>query len=333
MSLPSQAKKCDPIRSWFRVLEEMDEFIGIRFGHQGSPNSPPEWTFLGHDEFDGIGAFAHLLRQRGASVKELPSANHSTPNKLASYLKIIHYSLKNRKFTRIRDLTSQTDVSRRTHPPANFDYHAFTEEETSQIKKASQRHRISVNSFLLYSLDRIIRADLSPASSTISWMVPVNLRGHITQLSDEENHSSYVTVSVQDEDSMQSLHHSIYRQLNLGQHWVAWNSYKLGNFLSSGMKKALIRSNRAILAPCLGSFSNLGKWNLDPAPDASPFSGIWFFCPPVLRCQPLGAGCVTYGNRLTLTLQTHPAISVDPAISQNWMRHWTKDIKSNLEKI
>ena len=59
------SKATDPIRPWFDAAEEMGEFIGIRFGRVTPGAVEPEWMFLPHTDYDGIGGLAHLLRGRG----------------------------------------------------------------------------------------------------------------------------------------------------------------------------------------------------------------------------------------------------------------------------
>jgi len=52
----------DPISPWFNICEELGEYIGIRFGRIAPGTSDPEWFFVRHTDFDGIGGMAELLR-------------------------------------------------------------------------------------------------------------------------------------------------------------------------------------------------------------------------------------------------------------------------------
>src|SRR5882724_7555357 len=65
------AKSTDIIGEWFIAAEELGEYIGIRFGHIAPGTEQPEWTFLSHRDFDGIGGLARLLRQGGADLERL----------------------------------------------------------------------------------------------------------------------------------------------------------------------------------------------------------------------------------------------------------------------
>src|SRR2546430_14476508 len=69
-------KTTDPISPWFIAAEKLGEYIGIRFGHVTVGASRPEWIFLRHTDFDGIGGFAEILRRRGAELDHLPQIKY-----------------------------------------------------------------------------------------------------------------------------------------------------------------------------------------------------------------------------------------------------------------
>ncbi|MDG2323631.1 MAG: hypothetical protein P8M08_08935, partial [Akkermansiaceae bacterium] len=66
----------------------------------------------------------------------------------------------------------------------------------------------------------------------------------------------------------------------------------------------------------IGAFSNLGVWDPDKTIETSD---CWLFCPPVVKGQLLGAGCVTFQGRLGLTIQSHPALQNPPEIPKTWL--------------
>src|SRR5438045_1738577 len=68
--------KNDPITPWFKLCEEVGEYIGIRYGRVAPDADEPEWVFMRHMDFDGIGAFAEILRRRGAEIPRLPQLKH-----------------------------------------------------------------------------------------------------------------------------------------------------------------------------------------------------------------------------------------------------------------
>src|SRR5690242_20167417 len=76
---PQPIRSCpvsDPVASWFVAAEQLGEHIGIRFGHIAPGESQPTWFFKRHTDFDGIGGFAHLLRERGALLGRLPQIKY-----------------------------------------------------------------------------------------------------------------------------------------------------------------------------------------------------------------------------------------------------------------
>src|SRR5260221_2907370 len=68
----------------------------------------------------------------------------------------------------------------------------------------------------------------------------------------------------------------------------------------------------------LGSFSNLGDWDSEKTITQSDCEGAWMFAPPVLRCQMVGAGCLTFQNPFSLLIQTHPDLTTSSAGSPGW---------------
>jgi hypothetical protein len=80
----------------------------------------------------------------------------------------------------------------------------------------------------------------------------------------------------------------------------------------------------------LGSFSNLGNWDSEKEITQAGCQGKWLFCPPVLRCQLIGAGCVTFQNQLSLMIQAHSELTTDSNLCKGWMQNWVKEIELDL---
>jgi hypothetical protein len=161
-------------------------------------------------------------------------------------------------------------------------------------------------------------------------MLPVNLRGKVVRERDTANYSSYVSVKVQPRETVRDLHEKIYAALDRREHWANWHAYELGRFSTHGTKKFLIARELATSQWNLGGFSNLGDWDAKKEITQPGCVGDWLFCPPVLRFQRLGAGCITFQNRLSLTIQTHPELTADPAISRRWIQNWIKEINQSV---
>lgn len=329
MKRVSQELERDDVGPWFETLEEMGEFVGIRFGFLGRGSDEPEWHFVSHAERDGIGGFVQLLQGRGAELKVVPETNY----RKRAGVKTWWYSMPG--FCRSRKpkewkFSGKGQPSQSDQPPPAVSWHLFSEEETKRICEASRQQSVSVNSFLLKHLDTVIRRDLSVPSAPVSWMIPVNLRGGNQSGSSQGNQTGYVTARITGNGTIEEVHAGVHRNLDLGQHWLTRSLYSTGRWMSSGLKKKLIKMNRVMAEPYLGAFSNLGRWDDEVFWNGVGLSGSWLFCPPVLRCQMIGAGCVTYQNRLSLTIQIHPELSTDPQLIGSWITSWVELIGLDL---
>ncbi len=99
------------------------------------------------------------------------------------------------------------------------------------------------------------------------------------------------------------------------------------------MKKFMVKNDLAMSQWNLGSFSNLGDWDAEKNFANTGCAGSWLFAPPVLRCQLVGAGCVTFQNRLSLTIQAHPDLTTSPSVPKAWLQNWIKEIEMDLASM
>jgi hypothetical protein len=327
-------KTIDAISPWFLAAEELGEYIGIRFGRVPAGSAEPEWFFLRHTDYDGIGGLAELLRRRGAKVDNLLQIKYPAPPSWLPLLRALPKYLRPRK--RVKWAVLERGIGGTDQPPQPAPavaWQVFDESTTTQIRRVCRKAGVTVNSFLLKHLTKAIRPSLQDQSSFVPWMIPVNLRGKVVRDRDTANHSSYVTVRVQSYEMAHDIHRNIYDALGRREHWSNWYAYRLGRFLTVGMKKFLIAREWATSQWNLGGFSNLGDWDPEKKITQRDCKGAWLFCPPALRCQVLAAGCVTFQNQLSLTLQTHPDFTTDPSVPQAWVSLWVKEIEMDLASL
>jgi hypothetical protein len=320
----------DPIKQWFVAAEELGEFVGIRFGRLAPGKTEPEWIFLSHMEFDGIGGFAEILRKRGAKLGRLSQIRYpADPSKL-SVLKMLPKFLKPREPVKFIQLEKGPEVTGKGKPSVAVAWHVFNGEETLQIRRVCRKAGVTVNSFLLKNLTKAIRPFLEDHSSMVPWMIPVNLRGKVAGERDTANFSSYVGVQVQSYETVHDIHKNIYAALAQKEHWANWYAYQLGNLTTHEMRKHLIEKGWATSQWYIGGFSNLGDWDSEKEITQNDCLGSWLFAPPVLRLQRIGAGCVTFQNQLSLLIQTHPELTTDPAVPKAWIKNWVKEIEFDV---
>jgi hypothetical protein len=330
MSTPHQSSESDPVRPWFEALEAVGEFIGIRFGRVPREGGEVEWMYLDHTEYDGIGGMAHLLRERGAPIGELPKITHPGALSWWTFLRFLPVMLAPRKILKWRELKQGDEPADAAKASPAVAFHVFDEEKTARIRLASRLCDVTVNSLLMKYLDRAVRPSLDDPARALPWMVPVNLRGQVTRERDTGNHSSYVPIRIFASEGVKEVQQRIYRALQKGQHLAVWMGFAASRKTSMETKKRLIRESRATAQWSVGGFSNLGEWDADKEITAPECQGDWLFAPPVLRFQMVGAGCVTFQRRLTLTLQIHPELTTSPEVAADWMRSWVREIELGL---
>lgn len=293
--------------------------MGIRFGRLRQGSQEVEWSYVSHCECDGIGAFARLLREDGATLNTLPYSSAPSRAIIAPLLNL----WRNRQIP--DDCANRSDwhFDKHAHqgPSKAVAWHLFSEAETTSIVRHCRRLQVSVNSFLLKQLDQAVRPDIRRPDARIPWMVPVNLRGDFHLADDTENHVSCVDVLIAANDSPQDVHQQIHQRLQRGEHRANYLLLGIGKLLSLGLKVKLLSRNRTRPNGNIGAFSNLGVWDSEKKLSTDD---SWLFCPPVVDGQLLGAGCLTFQNRLALTLQAHPWQSHKPEIAALWMERWVK---------
>ena len=148
----------DPISPWFVICEEEGEFIGIRFGRIAAGMNDPEWMFLRHMDFDGVGGFAELLRRGGADLQRLPQIKHPANPSWFSLIRALPKVLKPRHRIQWGPLDRGPTVAcTNSQPPQAVAWHKFDEASTTQIRRVCRKNGVTVNSFLLKHLTKAIR--------------------------------------------------------------------------------------------------------------------------------------------------------------------------------
>jgi len=306
---------------WFLASEATGDFMGIRYGRLPQGSQEVDWSFVSHCDCDGIGGFARILRKRGAELQKLPEAKNRCRGVIGPLWRLWRDSRENKQCADRRDW--ELSGSPGAKASGAVAWHLFTEEQTKDIREKCRREQVTVNSLLLKHLDQAIRPETLRPHLKIPWMVPVNLRGDIMHADDTENHVSCVDVFIAPDDSAEAIQQQILRRLERGEHRANHLLLELGRLLSHGAKKKFLTNDRSKPAGNIGAFSNLGVWDSEVLIETDD---SWLFCPPVVRGQLLGAGCVTFQNRLSLAIQGHPGLFLSPDIASGWMKRWVEQL-------
>ena len=312
---------------WFASAEEAGEFVGIRFGRIAGAATEPEWQYFSHAYFDGIGAFAEILRKDGAILPTLPQISHPRTASVLPLIRVLREHFGPRERLRWREMAgSPSEPSSPSAAPRACAWHLFDRETTERLRSACRAMEVTVGSLLLQHLAAAIAPSLENPMAEQSWIVPVNLRGQLQHPREVDNHVSYVSVPVAPDQSARDVHRSIYARLDAGEHWGHWLSVELTKFGGAPLRRKLLAWDQFTSQCNLGAFSNLGVWQSDRPVFSPGGDEAWLFAPPVLPCSLVGAGCVTFGNRLSLLIQVHATLTTDAAIPAEWIRNWVRRI-------
>src|SRR5208282_4165550 len=185
-------EKTDVMKLWFLALEELGDFIGMRFGRIAPGATEPEWMFPRHADYDGVGWFAENLRRNGVVLERLPTIRHPAPPAKLAVLRNLPKYLKPRHRLKWGPLERGSGTRDCSKPPLAVAWHLFDEEATTQIRRVCRNVEVTVNSFLLKHLTKAIRPFLEDQSAAVSWMSPINVRSNVQEVRDTATYTSHL---------------------------------------------------------------------------------------------------------------------------------------------
>jgi hypothetical protein len=307
----------DHMSAWMSALKAVGVDTGILIGRLDQDQPEPFWYSLPHSDFDGIGAFVTLLREHGHRDLETPASTHTKIPSIADLLRAAG------RFTALamRSGSSTLAAPTTTAEPRRVAWSVFGREQTTDLRTRAKQQHVSLNSLLLYTLDRACEPLLARHSRFSRWMIPINMRGLTHGPRDTANHVTYVRIHVSPHTSLQSIHDQFRSHVEGSEHWWLWHCYRYGSFVGPAIMRFLARVDLRFGNPLIGTFSNLGNWNLSG-------QSRWLFCPPVAKASPLGAGCVTYDGQLGIALQIEPHYENAGTLAEATMKKWIREIDS-----
>lgn len=310
--------KTDWVAAGFTAMRECGDDISIVYAQMNDTQAraEPHWFELPHDKFDGVSGLAHLLREQGLRLDVLPVLKGDRPTlgrKLRGLLNVLP-ALKVRQQRWRRFDWARTSTFRRVRDRVAS--RLFTEAQTREIVSAAKAAGVSVNTWLLFHLDRAVAAQLTAPSSSRLWMIPVNLRGALPAVPEDFLQMSFLPVDIDGDASPAALQVLINELKDRDCHWGSWTALHLGKWIGHAGIRRELRKRALRQNGWTGMFSNLGVWNV-------PGARSWIFGPAISRAQPIGAGCVTMNGRMSLTIQLHEALSEDQQASYALLDAWS----------
>jgi hypothetical protein len=324
----------DPVGRCFAAHHQLGDHMGIRFGRLAPSSAEPQWLYMPHWRYDGVGGFAELLRERGAAkLERLPEMKKPDRPGLWRHLQaVLRLQRRVQKLQpwHIPDAAWLAPGSEQPRGSAAIGYRVLSRESTAALRRRARELSISVNSLLLWGLDPLARATwlLRTAAATdwskkeTQWMVPVNLRGGISLRRDTANHLGLMDVLLAPAATPAQVHAALRSELAQGAHWAAWRVLTMTRFLSPRGLSAVVQKEAERGVVHTGLFSNLGDW--DPDERSPEAEAKWLFCPQVTRKIPVAAGAVCWAGQLALTLQIHPMFAATDELVSEWAGRWVE---------
>jgi hypothetical protein len=317
----------DLIGEWFSALEAQGEHFNFRLGRYCTGMQDPEWYFLPHDRYDGLGGLAHVLRTERGTEIDLPRSAERSPSRFAKLLAALYCLVRRRtRPMRFRDEDESFELRSATEArPSAYAWALFTRTETDDVRNAARRQGVSLNAWLLWALTRASLPYLVPNTGNIQWIVPINMRGLAKTPRDTDNAAWTLDVGFRPDASPEDVQAALGKQLRMNAHWGTWELFKLLHWFEPDTLKAL--AHREMRVRKHGSFSNLGRLTPRVPEGTHSLDEWWLAFNPVLKSRPVGAACLTWCDKLALTLQLHPALSRDPGVAHEWLEGWKAFIR------
>lgn len=315
----------DWIGRWFDLMEDPPERIRIALG-RSAPGSAaePAWVFYPHQECDGIGAFAHLVRTEGRDPGTLPQASETVPSRPILWYCFARHLWIGRRRTAIW----RNAIDGRAEPPAAIAWAAYSRETTSMLRKALRARATRMTAALAWSLNQVLpREWFSDPSANRVWLVPTNLRGAVRYPIDTANHASYLLFVLNDRTSCAHAEQRMRFLLRKRVHWGPWLFLVWGEKHGFGSMRRVSEKYRSDPYRRAGVVSNLGVWNES---GASGIDDRRFFCPPPVASYPVAAGAVTWNAQLTVSLQLHASLAHRLESASEILKRWTEVLGGQL---
>jgi len=295
----------------------MGESFLFRLGRYRPDMSQPDWFFLPHQHFDGLGGLAHLLRTTQRTELEIPAlAPDDRPSTLAQWMAALR--LLCQRLVRPRPWRLAQTGSKTSTEPA-FAWTLFSAADTLTLRAGARSRGVSLNAWLLWGLAESCLAHLAPGREGAAWIVPINMRGAVPGERDTANLASILDVSFSLPTRPQAVDAALRKERRKLAHFGAWQLLQMVGRLPPWVRQAVVRHEANV--PKHGSFSNLGQ--LGPLHGTEPDAREWWMVfNPVIRSRPVGMACLTWQGRMAVTLQLHPALNRSERETRDWLSTW-----------
>jgi hypothetical protein len=313
--------KIEPAVLGFLIADELGEVMLMRYGRVREPGDDVQWDFIPHTLLDGLGGYAHMLKTyEGYERGSLVLGRENTPPPYRVRWRAVKDALAREKLSPTRPAVpwKRYERSAMSGIPRAVGWAMLDEEES---KLLARRTTTSMNSRLMWAFDRAASVLLDGPHPPRLWLMPVNMRGASKAADAMTNPVCAIPVQFDEKASPEEVHAEIKEKFDSGAHWGTWYLGMMRHSLGPSVLRAAMRDYYARPRHAwMGTFSNLGDWTVPGR------SARWYYLgvPPVTITNPLTGAVMGWGGRLTLTLQAHSAICIDPAVTMAMAAEWKR---------
>jgi hypothetical protein len=322
----------DWVDVWFEFQKDLGLEVNWHLGWTDPTNPAPTWIPRDHLKFDGVGGFSALLRDQKWPIGSLPVAREAKkPGVFRMVIELIKQEIVKRKLKPVkwRDETGKTgteDMQRFTH--------GFNELETQAILLHAKSLGVSLNTLLLFNLNKSIEKFLLASPGDNIWLVPVNLRGPLIRKDITSNHVSFFPVRISPRLDVKKLGEITVLNIKRRCHWLSWYFINLVG-KKRGRKGVydLVKKNLDGQRTIVGIFTNLGVWPqrddlaaMKAHADQVGDKKTWFVSTNNTPAVPVGGGAMTWFGRLGILVQVHPRVAKDQQIGGRIMQDWKNSL-------
>jgi hypothetical protein len=309
---------------WFRARRKLGIDDGMHYGVlEPRAGRLHDWR-MAHELRDGVGACLHFLRQSGVAKWHTQTPRQRPmPGFWQSWRK--HRRVEPAPSPRWREGVSLLPVE--TLPVS---LHAFSEAETLSLQRLAKRRKTSLNVLVFAAVHKMV-CELMLESGGGAWFVPVTLRGALQLPDDEMNHASGFYLPLDDNADARVIQRALINAMRTGEHWWLWHQARLVSLSGQWVVDLAFRLMHG-RRHYLGSFSNIGEWQVDWRGSRFDQDALMWGCSPGSPTHPLGACMMICNQRLVLSFKCHPVLGISAARRQMLFARWRELLLAELVK-
>ena len=331
----SSSPKKDYIAMWFQARKEFGIGDRMNVGLLNKTTDEINWFEFAHSQMDGLGGLTTILREHDYPCSDLPkTADKQAPSNWQQ-IKMLFSSQKLAVPKQIRWKTTYPDyaaINQQSTDSTQYSNDApivnayFSKNETVEIKKLARKHRVALNIYLFWALNRAVAEQLLASQQDYYWLYPVNLRGALPDVPETGNSSSGINVLLNNTIAARDIQLQVKQQIKAKSHWQLWWQAHIGKVIGESGVRRIYQyvSERQFYA---GSFSFLGSWPLKD--ERNPLirqTDMWVCCGIGTKNYPVSTGILLWHEQLSLGLKLHPYIAQDIAITNATMQSWKQHL-------